>query len=183
MAGGGGTRLEAEVEKPLFEIDGTAMIDRVLAGLVESRIERVYAATSPATTATAAHVDVPCVETPGAGYVRDLEAALADDRLARPALTVAADLPLLAGDVVDRLLVAHEAGSLATVVPVALKGALGVSVEDSHATDDGLAPTGLNVVGGEPDRVHRSWDARLAVNVNRRSDAAVAETLSNSRKN
>jgi len=102
-----------------------------------------------------------------------------------PAVTVAADLPLLAPEHVERALDARRdatagrdgddaAVSLSVVVPVALKERLGASVERAF---DGLAPTGLNVVDTGDDSMYTTYDARLAVNVNRLEDAAVAEGL------
>jgi len=94
-------------------------------------------------------------------------------------LTVAADLPLLAGESIDRVLDAFVGDSLAVCVPVTLKRALGVSV-DTTMEHDGrtLAPTGINVVGaGGNETTLVSRDERLAVNVNRRADAWVAEAI------
>jgi len=178
MCGGRGTRLDADTEKPLFEVAGRAMVDRVRHGLAESGVEDVYAATSPQAPATRAHLDVPCIETPGDGYVADLDAALADDRIATPVLTVAADLPLLDGLVVDRVLAAHEAGSLAVVVPAALKRELDVSDDTTYEWQGRtVAPTGVNVVGDEREHTVVCRDERLAVNVNTLADARVAERL------
>jgi adenosylcobinamide-phosphate guanylyltransferase len=59
-------------------------------------------------------------------------------------------------------------------VPVALKERLGASVDTAF---DGLAPTGLNVVATGGDSMHTTYDARLAVNVNRLEDAALAAAL------
>jgi len=176
MAGGRGTRLDTDREKPLYPVAGRPMIDRVLDALAASAIERVVVATSPATPETTAHVDVPTAETPGEGYVADLDAALSDDRLAAPTLTVAADLPLLTGPVVDDVLDAHEAGSLTVAVPAALKRSLGVSVDTTFDHEGRtVAPTGVNVVGDSPSRTVVRNDPRFAVNVNRPADAAVAE--------
>lgn len=183
MAGGRGTRLAADTEKPLFEVGGRPMIGLLVDALVASQVEDVYVATSAATPATREYVDVPCIETAGDGYVADLEAALADGRLAEPILTVAADLPLLSPVLLNRVVDAHEAGSITVAVPVGLKEALGVSVDDHLLGDDWWAPAGLNVVGGGESTVYRSWDVRLAVNVNRPGDALVAETLVDPRKN
>jgi adenosylcobinamide-phosphate guanylyltransferase len=195
MCGGAGTRLDAAVEKPLLEVGGEPMVDRVLGALAESRISEPVVAVSPQTPATHDHLherEVACIETPGEGYVEDIGVALADDRLERPVLTVVADLPLLAPQVVNWALARHEGGALTVCVPVALKEALGVSVDtamaDPSATPDAdtaaahggpaLAPTGLNVVGkSSAETVAVSWDARLAVNVNYRADAAVADSL------
>jgi adenosylcobinamide-phosphate guanylyltransferase len=146
------------------------------------------------------------VAAPGEGYVADLGRALRDDRVTTPVLTVAADLPLLAADAADAV-GTHYAGldpkpggppSLTVCVPTALKRALGVSVDTTRRHEGReLAPTGVNVVGaaaeedatrersaGETDtaaehdeRLYVTHDARLAVNVNRLVDAAVAERL------
>ncbi|WP_415383286.1 NTP transferase domain-containing protein [Halosimplex sp. TS25] len=178
MCGGQGTRLDADVEKPLFRVDGEPMVDRVIAALEASQIDEVYAVVSPHAPETAAHVDCPTVETAGEGYVADLQEALADDRIDEPVLTVAADLPLLDADVVDSVLDAHEGGSVTVAVPTFLKSAIGVSA-DAQFVHEGeeVAPTGVNVVGDGADETVVRDDARLAVNVNRREDAAVAERL------
>jgi adenosylcobinamide-phosphate guanylyltransferase len=176
MAGGRGTRLETDREKPLYPVAGRPLIDRVLDALDASRVGQVVVATSPATPETAGHVRVPTIETPGEGYVADLDAALSDNRLAAPTLTVAADLPLLTGSLVDRVLDAHDTGSLTVAVPAARKRELGVSIDTTFEREGReLAPTGLNVVDGEPSRTLVIDEPRLAVNVNRPADAAVAE--------
>ncbi len=178
ICGGKGTRLDYDGEKPLFPVDGEPMVDRVLAALADSRVDRVYAVVSPHAPETAAHVDCPTVETPGEGYVADLQHALADERVTEPVVTVAADLPLLDAEAVDGVLDAHEAGSLTVATPTFLKSALGVSVDTTFVHDgEELAPAGVNVVGDGPDRTLVRDDARLAVNVNRREDAEVAERL------
>jgi adenosylcobinamide-phosphate guanylyltransferase len=159
------------------------MIDHVLTALDGSRVEEVSVVTTPATPATREHVETPVIETPGDGYVEDLDAALAHDRIGEPVLTVAADVPLLSSEVVDRVLAAYDDGSLTVAVPVALKAHLGVSVDATLPEMPEWAPTGLNVVGAGPDRRHRSWDARLSVNVNRPADRGVVEALARPRKN
>jgi len=177
FCGGRGTRLEADVEKPLFEVGGVAMVDRVLAALDGSRIESTYPVVSPHAPATREHLaDRSRIDAPGEGYVADLEFALADDRVETPVLTVAADLPLLVSAPVDAVLDAHGAGSLAVYVPASLKRDLGASVDTTFERDGReLAPTGVNVVGDGRDETYVTEDRRLAVNVNRRTDAAVAE--------
>lgn len=172
MCGGRGTRLTTAVEKPLLKIGGVPMVDRVAEALAGSDVARIYAVVSPNAPETRAHVSerLSTVETPGEGYVADLGVAL--DRVGGPVVTVAADLPLLASDAVDDVLAAGE-GARTAVVPRALKTALGI-VPDY---DRDWVPAGLNVVGDGDDATVRSWDARLAVNVNRKSDIAAAERL------
>ncbi|EMA53228.1 MULTISPECIES: NTP transferase domain-containing protein [Halococcus] len=194
MCGGRGTRLDAGTEKPLYEIGGRPMVDRVIGALRASRVEAIHAVGSSNAPRTRDHLDPDrfdatrdetrrhdppvesFVEAPGEGYVADLAAAL--DSIDPPVLTVAADLPLLAGESVDRVLDAFDGDSLAVCVPVILKRALGVSV-DTTMEHDGrtLAPTGINVVAGDAETTLVSRDERLAVNVNRRADAQVAEAL------
>ncbi|WP_262178716.1 NTP transferase domain-containing protein [Haloarcula laminariae] len=178
MCGGRGTRLDTDAEKPLFRVGGVPMVDRVLGALDRSRIDTAYAVTSPAAPETRAHLDGPCIETPGEGYVADLDAALADQRVSTPVLTVAADLPLLDGAILDRVLDAHDSGSLSVLVPAARKRELGVS-DDTTFERDGreVAPTGVNVVGDAGDDAWLTDDFRVAVNVNTLADARVAEGL------
>jgi adenosylcobinamide-phosphate guanylyltransferase len=187
MCGGRGTRLDAETEKPLVPVDGDPMVDRVCDALAaaDGGVDAVRAVVSPRTPATRAHLraaGVTVVDAPGEGYVADLSAAV--DRVGRPALSVAADLPLLDGEVVDRVLAAaaDDAGdSLAAAVPVGLKRRLGASVDADAAFDHAgrrLVPAGINVVAGPDDGVYVADDPRLAVNVNRPRDRWVAEALS-----
>ncbi|WP_284011071.1 NTP transferase domain-containing protein [Haloarcula pelagica] len=176
MCGGRGTRLATDGEKPLFRVDGVPMVDRVRRALRESGVDRVYAVTSPHAPETRAHLGAPIIETPGEGYVTDLDAALADERVSTPVLTVAADLPLLDGPTVDRVLDRYDAGSLTALVPAELKRELGVS-DDTTFLREGreVAPTGVNVVGDEGDDAVLFREPRLAVNVNTLADARVAK--------
>lgn len=177
MCGGKGSRLAASVEKPLFEIEGVPMIDRVIGALAASQLEETYAVGSPAVPETAAHVDVPYIEAPGEGYVGDLTTAL--EYVDLPVLTVAADLPLLDGEALDWVLWAYEGGSLTIGVPTARKESLGVTVDSTKRYDrTRVSPAGVNVVG-DPDTetILMTTDTRFAVNVNRRRDAQVAAAL------
>jgi adenosylcobinamide-phosphate guanylyltransferase len=151
------------------------MVERVVDALVGSRIDRVHAAVSPATPATAARLRprrVRLVETPGDGYVADLGVALSG--LDTPVLTVVADLPLLSAEAVEAVLERWTGGSTTVCVPVELKRRLGVSV-DTTLPGTELAPSGCNVVDGDTTTTMTTTDRELAVNVNRPRDAAVAE--------
>jgi adenosylcobinamide-phosphate guanylyltransferase len=94
-------------EKPLVGVGSLPMLDRVLAAVRASRVDRVHAVVSghaPATRDRARAFadrlpDCAVVDAPGEGYVGDLGAAL--DAVGRPVVTVAADLPLLAPGHVD----------------------------------------------------------------------------------
>jgi adenosylcobinamide-phosphate guanylyltransferase len=199
MCGGRGTRLGGEVEKPLVDVGGVPMVDRVCDALAGSRTDRVHAVVSPHTPATREHLrerDCSVVDAPGEGYVADLGYAL--DRVETPVLTVVADLPLLDADVVSRVLDGFDAvrdeherdrdagddndaddpPSLTVCVPAVVKRRLGASVDTSFEHEGReFAPTGVNVVAGSDDHLYRSHDVRLSVNVNRPADRELAEAL------
>lgn len=177
MCGGSGSRLDAPVEKPLYEIDGRPMIMHVLDALESSQVCSVYAVVSPDVPRTREELSLPTIDAPGDGYVDDLGYAL--EHVEMPVMTATADLPLLTGEVLDSVLDWYTTGSLAVCVPVALKRRLGVSVD---TTVDGnrqqLAPAGVNVVSqSDGTATHVAENVRLAVNVNYRTDAQIAEAL------
>ena len=179
MCGGEGSRLESAAEKPLVEVDSVPMVERVVAALDRSRVDTVYGAVSPQAPNTAEVLEsspVSCIETPGEGYVEDLGVVL--ETLEPPALTVAADLPLVTETVVDRILNRHDSGPLGVYTPAAVKRMLGASV-DLTVEHEGevLAPTGINIVGDGEESIHVTYDVRLAVNVNRSTDVEIAEAL------
>lgn len=178
------------------------MFDRVVDALRGSRIgedrtasagtiHAVVSPNAPETAERARELSLSVVDTSGGGYVSDLTAAL--DAIGRPALTVPADLPLLAPEHVDDAIERSftdgggrtntrtnrpEPTSLTVCTPVALKRRLGASVDTSFEHDGrAVAPTGLNVVAGDDDTVALTYDARLAVNVNRPGDRELAEAL------
>jgi|AntRauTorcE11898_2_1112593.scaffolds.fasta_scaffold03850_4 adenosylcobinamide-phosphate guanylyltransferase len=181
MCGGRGTRLGGDTEKPLVPVDGTPMVDRVRAAAANSAVDQVHAVVSPHTPETRRHLEeregVDVLVAPGDGYVQDLGDALS--RVDPPVLTLASDLPLLAGSIIDRVLDAADGNSLAVYVDAGRKRRLGVSV-DSATDVDGhqRSPTGVNVVGvGEAAETLVVDDDRLAVNVNRPRDLWIAEAL------
>jgi len=179
MCGGEGSRLRPAVgdtEKPLVAVGGEPMIDRVVDALRASSLSTIAAAVSPATPETAAYLaeidGVERVETAGAGYVADLDDALAG--LEGPTVTVAADLPLLTADHVDRAITAAGGDSLSVCVPASIPEKLGLSAEPTfdHAGET-VVPTGLNIVGDNNERT-AVWQApRLAFNINRPADYQV----------
>ncbi|WP_181685060.1 NTP transferase domain-containing protein [Halorhabdus salina] len=177
MCGGRGTRLELEPEKPLVEIVGRPLVDRVANALETSSVDQTYAVTSPNAPRTREHIALPTIDTPGDGYVADLQYAL--NRVERPVLTVAADLPLLSGETVDSILDSHEGNSMTACVPAALKRRLGASIDTTIAADaSDLVPSGLNVIAAsDRDRRVVFEKPRLAVNVNHARDAQVAAAL------
>ncbi len=182
MCGGQGTRLASDTEKPLYELAGRPMVERVLDALTASALDTIYAVTSPATPETTAHLesethDCRVREAPGDGYVADLEHAL--DGVDGAVLTVTADLPLLDGDALDTVLDEYTGNSMTVCVPLSLKQRLGVNADTTFSQGDRrLAPAGVNVVAPtKPDERLTIQERRFAVNVNYQRDARVAEVF------
>ncbi|WP_396613259.1 NTP transferase domain-containing protein [Haloferax sp. S1W] len=155
MCGGLGTRLDAPVEKPLVEVCGRPMFDRVVDALRQSRVDQIHAVVSPHTPDTRAHAstrDMAVIDAPGEGYVSDLGFAL--EQVGRPVVTVVSDLPLLEPAHVNDL-IENAAGATRTAcVPVSLKRSLGASIDDSVVFEyrgTEVCPTGLGVVGAEAE--------------------------------
>lgn len=178
-----------DCEKPLIEINGTAMLSHVANALTASPVETVWAVTSPNAPRTATAVreasrfeSIASIETPGDGYVADLQHALS--MLDTPVVTTPADLPLISSDHIAKVINTarlnddNDPTSTMLCVPVALKKQLGVSVDTVFEHDHlQVAPSGINIVAGDTDTVQLSYDARLAINVNRPTDKRVAEKL------
>lgn len=183
MCGGRGTRLRpaiGDTEKPLVEIAGKPMVDHVLAALRESTVDSITAAVSPATPETAdrlaAYDDVWVIETPGKGYVSDLNTALST--VETPVVTVTSDLPLLTGCHVDRAVATAAGDSLTVCVPLSVAEQVGAST-DTTVDHEGetVVPAGLNSIGDGSDRLVVWAVERLALNVNRPTDLRLARQL------
>ncbi|HUL62965.1 MAG TPA: NTP transferase domain-containing protein [Methanocella sp.] len=194
MAGGAGTRMGG-VEKPLVAVAGRPMIDLVIEALQGCRrVGHVYVAVSPKVPRTVAYLKPACrpggrlsvVETPGAGYVEVMVAAARLAALDRPFLVIAADLPLVTPDVIDRAIACYEAsGKEALSVRLDLSALPAGLKPDTVLTDGGRAtvPVGVNIVDGrrldrpQEELVFVVRDGRLAVNVNYPEDVAACEEL------
>lgn len=155
MAGGKGTRMTLNVEKPMLPVGGQPVIRLVLNALKKAkRVDSIVVAVSHHTPKTAQYLrssNIKIVETPGREYVSDMSYAVKGLNL-QTVLTVAADLPLLTGEIVDDILGRYFASgksALAVVVPLETKSKLGMSL--GYAFECGekrVVPAGINVNDG-----------------------------------
>ena len=104
MAGGKGSRMEREGEKPLINVAGKPMIQHVIEAAQNStKLDRIIVATSPNTPETSKFVhkmgfDV--FETPGDGYIEDLAFFISKtyiDDENEVIVTIASDIPFIHG--------------------------------------------------------------------------------------
>jgi adenosylcobinamide-phosphate guanylyltransferase len=192
MAGGRGSRMNSLVEKPLVDVCGRPVISYVLDALrCASKVDNVYVAVTERTPCTARFVEdlrLPCVLTPGRDYVSDMGFAAQVLGLGR-FLAIAADLPLVTGEVVDSIVSRYECcgkPALTVAVPFETKLRLGMSIEYSFKMGSkDVVPTGVNVIDGSK-RYGDEWldqdiylldKAELAVNVNTPQELQIAKSL------
>ncbi len=192
MAGGRGTRMKLAEEKPLIKVCGKPVIEYVLAALKDAKkIDSVIVATSsctPKTTALIKKLGVQVLETPGKDYVSDMGYVVQTLKLG-VFLAIAADLPLVRGEMVDAVVERYECcgkPALTVAVPLETKAKLGMSVEYSFKADDkDVVPVGINVIDGHK-RYGDEWldqdiylmsQDELAVNINTVAELQLAECL------
>jgi adenosylcobinamide-phosphate guanylyltransferase len=186
MAGGKGTRMRSNQEKPLLEVLGRPLIQNVLDALISSKnIEKVLVATSIHTPKTAKWVKskgLASVETPGRGYVEDMAFILSrPDLRDETIVTVTADLPLLTGEVVDEVIDYYQQcqkPALSVMVPVEIfyKHCLQPSM-----VWENLVPSGLNILRGndteQDEELLVLGKLEVALNINSPEDIISLERL------
>lgn len=188
MAGGKGTRMGGG-EKPLMALRGKPMLAYVLDALSgSSSIEKINVAVSPDVPRTAEFVLMDgralTVMTPGSGFIEDMGYALSVLGLFEPVLVVAADLPLITPEVIDRVVDVYEkCGREALSVRVEADIAPWTPDTVLNDTEKPTIPAGINVVhSAHMDRSQEEHvlvinDAKLAANVNYRKDLTYCEHL------
>ena len=192
-AGGKGSRIsQLGIEKPLVLIGGLPMIDRILEQLGRSsRIDRIYVSVSPLSPQTRQHLlakDVMIIDTPGNGYVLDLNSsmrAIEEDAV----LVCPSDMPLVTAEGVDELLDAYDARaqpSLTVALPPRIIESLGLIVTYVEMIDGRpLTFCGVSVVDrlemltGNflPGGYYVTEKEEFAVNVNTVHDLHLAEKI------
>ena len=192
MAGGKGTRMGTTQEKPLVKVCGRPVIEYVLEALKNARkVNSIVVAVSSCTPETAKHMEkchVKVVETPGKNYVSDLGYAAQSLKLG-VFLAIAADLPLVKGEILDSIVDRYERcgkPALTVAVPLETKTRLGMSAEYSFKMDEAdVVPVGINVIDGHK-RYGDEWldqeiyllnQEELAVNINTPQELQIAERL------
>jgi len=191
MAGGKGGRMALAEEKPLLMVGGKPVIEHVLAALENAKkIDSIVVTVSDCTPKTAMHVakfPVKVVKTPGKEYVSDMGYAVKTLKL-HVVLAIAADLPLITGEIIDDIVARYERcgkPALTVVVPMAAKAKLGLGGEYSFEVDGKLVvPAGINVVAGRriseeelDEKICVVDKVEVAVNINTVQELKIAEEL------
>jgi adenosylcobinamide-phosphate guanylyltransferase len=191
MAGGKGSRLAFSEEKPLLSVDGKPVVACVLDALLGAkRVDSVVVAVSCRTPKTAAFVrgfPVRVVETPGGGYIPDMQFVIKELGLGA-VLAIVSDLPLITHEVIDDVVERYELcgkPALTVAVPIETKTKLGAGVDYAfEAEGRTLVPTGINLIDGKlidggwmEQEVYVLEKDEVAVNVNTAEELRLAERL------
>lgn len=192
MAGGRGSRMNSDQEKPLMMVNGKPLIEHVLHALRDSSlVDKIIVATSCHTPETGAHVEnlgFEVLKTPGNGYVEDLSFILSqDDFKDEVLLTLTSDLPLITARIIDQVLGEYHKSStpaMSVMVPVEIFREHGLK---PSLVLQNVVPSGLNILRGndtEQDEEVLVLDKiELALNINSPEDIKCLKKLwGNSRR-
>lgn len=188
MAGGRASRMGGGIEKPLLEISGKSMLQRIIEVLSQSKsVERIVVASSPYTPMTVIEskkLGVENIVTPGAGFEEDMRFAIHQLSLAE-VLVVSSDLPFITVDVIEQAVQTYRSSgkpALAVMAPAEVYEELGSKpMYVFRINGQSLVPVGVNIIDGrrigegtldQTELVINSRDA--AFNVNTLSDLEAA---------
>ena len=185
MAGGKGTRMELDVEKPLVEINGKPMIQYVINALKNTdKINKIIVATSKNTPETEIFLNeqgIDIIETPGDGYVNDLGFIISNFELNDVLLTITADLPLINEDIIDYVLEEYKKSdkpAMSVLVPVDVFEKYGIKPTMMF---ENLIPSGLNILRSinktQDEKVLIIERIELALNINTCEDIKLLKKL------
>jgi len=188
MAGGKGTRMQCTTEKPLIELGGIPMIQYVIEALSASKgVSEIIVVTSPNTPETAEFVrnmGYKFFQTPGNGYVEDLQFFISENYSNNPnhvILTIAADMPLIKSETIDHVLNEYEmCEKLAMCIAVPVDVFQEHGLKPSIVLGD-VVPSGLNILRSnnkqQDEEVLKLGKIELAVNINSCEDIVVLEEV------
>ncbi len=188
MAGGKGTRMDGNCEKPLKKVFNKPMIMHVLDAIEGSEnVSDIVVATSihtPETSEFVRNLGYKVVNTPGNGYVEDLRHIISERYngvLDEIILTVTSDMPLITAEIVDNVILEYNNFS---------KPAMCVAVPEDLFLENGLkpsivledvVPSGLNILRSnnkqQDEEVLKLRKIELAVNINSCEDIVVLEEV------
>jgi adenosylcobinamide-phosphate guanylyltransferase len=189
MAGGLGSRLKTETEKPLFIFNKKHLIDYVIENLINSSaIEEIFVAVSPNTPNTKKYIskleNIKIIDTPGEGYLNDLSFLLdyfekesKDDVLT----FINSDLPFISYNCIDHVLREYfkfNKDSLSVYIPADFLDDLNFNYEYEYK---GLVPSGLNILRSQ-NIVQEEHELIIplidfAININTLEDVDVANDI------
>ena len=186
MAGGKGTRMDLDCEKPMIELNSKPMIQYVIEALLNSKyIDKILVAISPNTMKTKEFIEnfpVIAIDTLGKGYIEDLSDILTNRDYVEEdevVMTIVADLPFVTSEQIDDVL-EHYYDRKKPAMCVSVPEELFKKYKTTPTlVYEGLVPSGVNLVlanDKEQDQtIYVSNNIELAFNVNTINDLNVSE--------
>jgi adenosylcobinamide-phosphate guanylyltransferase len=193
MCGGKGSRMEnfIDIEKPLLEVKGKTMVERVLDALVQSRdFEKIFGVISPNTPKTNVFVSYhlsDIIKTEGKSYSKDLSIVL--NKLKPSTIfVIPADLPLLNPKIIHKIISTYIPGlpcvSIISdkqfVVNMGIKPSLILNINSKEYCHTGITIVDSSKVEGFTT-VKEYYvimnEKEIVVNVNTRGELEIAERL------
>ncbi len=191
LAGGKGSRICSNIEKPLLLFLGKPLIDRVVEAAKSARnVSQIYVVTSkntPQTEKRCLKNGWRVLKTNGEGYHNDLKQAIIEGKLNSPVLTIPADLPALTGEFIDKIITLFEErgkNALAVFVPLEKRKKLELSVSSKDEFEGVMyAVSGVNIINGKKILAEGKIDTAALVtdeievlfNINTQKDLNIAE--------
>ncbi len=186
MAGGKGTRLDVDCEKPMVKVNNKTMVNHVIDALLESEyVDNILVAVSqntPKTTEFLKDFPVTIIQTSGMGYIEDLSEVLSNRKYVTEdevIMTIVADLPFVTGKQLDDVFKHYferKKPAMCVSVPEQLFIEQGI---EPTLVFDGLVPTGVNLLLANNDEqdqsIYESENIELAFNINTLSDLNLSE--------
>ena len=188
MAGGKGTRMDCDIEKPLIRLFGIPMIQHILTALSNAMaVSDIIVATSPNTPETEEFVKIQgfnVFQTPGKGYVEDLNYFITENFSNNPdhvILTVTSDIPLITSETIDYVIREYErSGKSAMCIAVPSNIFKEYGLKPSIVLGD-VVPSGLNILRSnnkqQDEEVLKLGKIELAVNINSCEDIVHLEKV------
>jgi adenosylcobinamide-phosphate guanylyltransferase len=191
MCGGRASRMQQQggMEKPLLQVDGVAMVERVILALASSdRFDRIVAAVSPNTPKTNEFLKskgIEIIETAGNGYSKDLSYVLSKLK-PQKVMTVPGDIPLLKSQIVNEILTTiddkqEQEPAVSIMLEKGFVESIGVkpSIVLNQYCHSGITIFNTMAVGTEP--VEEDYlvmnRKEIALNVNTKEELELAEKL------
>ncbi|MBK5133817.1 NTP transferase domain-containing protein [Candidatus Bathyarchaeota archaeon] len=191
LAGGKGSRICSNTEKPLLLFLGKPLIDRVVEAAKSARnVSQIYVVTSkntPQTEERCLKNGWRVLKTNGEGYHNDLKQAIIEGKLNSPVLTIPADLPALTGEFIDKIITLFEErgkNALAVFIPLEKRKKMELSVSSKDEFEGVMyAVSGVNIINGKKILAEGKIDTAALVtdeievlfNINTQKDLNIAE--------
>lgn len=179
-------------EKPLIKVNGKPIIEHVIDALKgSSKVNDIVVSVSRHTPKTAEKVralSIKFLETPGEGYIADMQYAVKKLKLGK-VLVISADLPLITSKVIDKVVASYdesEKPALSVMCPTEVFERLGLKPEYRFVVGSRVvSPVGVNMIDGsrikdqEMDEEKLILDdEELTFNINTIEDLEIAEQKS-----